>query len=171
MIERHGDAASGGAWQLVLRPNRSMSARQLIGFFLLQATVALLVSLYAWTQGNVFAPLFALLHAGFIAFALRLAWRGGDRCEVVAVTRDRIEVRRGDDAASLFHAHPYWVRMRLEESHGEPRLTLRASGRVVELGSFLAPIERRRLADTLHEVLSLATAGSHRDATAGTNEF
>ena len=171
MIEQHGDAASGGTSWLILRPNRSMSARQLVGFFLLQATVAFLVSLYAWTQGNVFAPLFALLHAGFIAFALRLAWRGGDRCEVVAVTRDRIEVRRGDGAASLFRAHPYWVRIRLEASQGEPRLTLRASGRVVEIGSFLAPTERSRLADTLRELLVVAAAESHMHATAGNNEF
>ncbi len=162
MIEHDVDTAMGGASRLVLRPNRSATVRQLTVFFALQAFAAALVAGVAWSQGNVFAPPFAVLHAAFIALALRFAWRRGDRYEEVAITDDAIEGRRWDHPEALFRAHPYWVRLRVGERRGELCLTLGASGREVEVGALLAPEERRRLAERLRGML--AKAGSVSEA-------
>ncbi len=57
----------------------------------------------------------------------------------------------------MFHAHPYWVRV----VAGKERVLLVSSGKWVEVGSFLAPVERRELAVTLEGLLA-ASNGSNR---------
>lgn len=156
MIEQICDATTLGASRLVLRPNRSASARQLLGFFVVQVMVALAVSLYAWGQGNVFAPLFAVAHAALVALALRVAWRRSGRFEVVEIGPETVEVRRDGGGPVIFSAHPYWVRLAVEEASGDLRLRLRSSGREVEVGTLLAPAERRRLAGSLRELIAQA---------------
>ena len=58
---------------------------------------------------------------------------------------------------AAFRAHPHWVRMVVEEE----RVLLVSSGKWVEVGSFLAPVERRELAVTLEGLLA-ASNGSNR---------
>ena len=88
-----------------------------------------------------------------MAAALRWLWRSGDRDESIAIGPELVEVSRS--AQAVFRAHPYWVRLGIEEE-GE-RISLASSGRRVEVGNFLGPAERRELARQLQVLLAAAS--------------
>ena len=151
MIELHADPAAESKATLVLRPNRSLSARQLRSFFYLLATVAGGTAAFGWLQGNAFAPLFAVLHLGFVALCLALVWRRSGCSEVIALNRDLIEVWRGPQGETVFSAHPLWVRVTVSP---DGRLWLESRGRRTEIGAFLGEGERSRLAAQVRELLA-----------------
>ena len=104
MITHVPGAADAEQVTLLLAPNRALSRgalRQCIAILVLAAAV---VALLASWQGNVFAPLFALLEAPCIAVALWVAWRAGERRERITldVRSLRIEMipARGRDCDS-----------------------------------------------------------------------
>lgn len=164
MIELVASVPSGHGAQWVLRPRRALSARQFAGLFAALSLATFAVAGYAFSQGNVFAPAFALLDAAFIAVVLRWVWRQGERFEVIALDAARLEVRRSGQAAPAFVAHPYWVRLTLDGGEGRERVLLGSMGRQVEVGAFLPPEERRDLATRLRRLLASA-AGRSRDQT------
>lgn len=157
MIEVLSPAPGAGA-QLRLRPPRALSGRQFVGLFAALAAVMWLVALLGWWGGNVFAPVFALLYSALVAAALRWLWRLGERGEVIAVGPQAVEVWRSAQLAPAFSAHPYWVRLEVE-GDGEPggsvvSIVLACSGRRCEVGAFLGPDERQRLARQLRALLA-----------------
>lgn len=162
MIELDVPAPSGPGARLVLRPRRALSAGQFRGFFGLLATVMGLVAAYAYSQGNVFAPAFAVLDAAIVAAALRWVWRQGERFEVIALDERTLEVRRSAQAEPAFRAHPYWVRLELAGAGDGHRVRLGSQGRQVEVGAFLSPEERLDLAGRLKDLLA-AASGRRRD--------
>jgi uncharacterized membrane protein len=138
---------------LWLRPNRALSRRgmrYLIGWLVL--LVAMTAGLGAW-QGNVFAPLFALVESAAMIWALGLAWRSGNRSERITLDDASLEVRSlpGRHRASF---QSYWVRVRLAPGHDRHRLLLRSHGRELEIGSFLAEEERAAVAGKLKLLLA-----------------
>ncbi|MCL7715528.1 DUF2244 domain-containing protein [Stenotrophomonas mori] len=150
MIEMLGPLAGRSHAQLVLHPPRALGARQ---FVLLFAALAGLMGFSAglgWLSGNVFAPAFALLHCFLVGAALRASWRNGERREEIRVGPDCVEVIPAAGGSPVFRAHPYWVRLMA----GEERVLLVSSGKRVEVGSFLAPAERRELAAALESLLA-----------------
>ena len=152
----------------MLRPRRALSAGQFAGLFASLSLAAFLVAGYAFAQGNVFAPVFALLDAAFIAAVLRWVWRQGDRTEVIALDERRLEVRSSGRAEPAFAAHPFWVRVVLEEGEGRDRVLLGSMGRQVEVGAFLSNEERRDLAARLKTLLASASGrGRDQDHTLG----
>jgi uncharacterized membrane protein len=140
--------------RLRLRPPRALTARQFVALFGALAGAMWLVALAGWLAGNAYAPAFALLHTGMVAAALRWLWRSGERGEDITIGADVVEVVRDPAAGPVFRAHPYWVRLRIEQ--GGDRISLASSGRQVEVGSFLGPVERRQLADKLQDLLAAA---------------
>lgn len=158
MIEPYPPAnGEGSGTCLVLRPNRALTVWQWVAVFAVLVVVSMAVAVYSFTQGNVFAPLFALAHMGFVALALRWAWRGGERYEVLQVEAGGVRVRRSGAAGVVFQADPRWVRVVLEGKDEDVRLVLGVSGRRIELGAFLAPEERRCLAGRIQDMLAAAT--------------
>ncbi len=157
MIEMLRLVSDGSLAQLVLHPPRALGARQFVLLFAALAGLMLFSAGLGWLSGNRFAPVFALLHCLLAGAALRAVWRGGERREEIRVGPDRVEVIRAAGSSPAFAAHPHWVRLRAE---GE-RVLLVSSGRQVEVGSFLAPAERRELAATLESLLA-AMQGRHR---------
>lgn len=151
MIELHADGDSGHQARLVLRPNRALTARQLRSVFFALAALAVGTSLFSWTQGNAFAPLFAFLHMGFVAVCLALAWQRGECSEVIALTRDRVEVWRGPVGITAFAEHPMWVRVLVGP---DGKLWLGSHGKRVEIGDFLGEVERGQLAARLKNMLA-----------------
>ena len=153
MIEHYAPVTEGGEARLVVRPNRSLSPRQLsllsLGLIVLVSPVAM----YSWWQGNVFAPAFALLELLFVLGCLRWVWRQGGKLQVIAVGRDRLSVRRLPELAEDFAAHPAWVR--LDQESG--RLWLRVGQRRKEIGECLPEHERRTLAERMAELLRWAS--------------
>jgi uncharacterized membrane protein len=136
-----------------LKPNRALSRRDLRRLIGILAALALTTAgLGAW-QGNVFAPLFALIESSAVALALGVAWRAGDRSERITLDATSLEVqslpgRRGARFQS------YWVRVRLGEGAGRHRLLLTSHGRELEIGAFLADEERVELSRKLMVLLA-----------------
>uniref|UniRef100_UPI0025CEAB79 DUF2244 domain-containing protein n=1 Tax=uncultured Stenotrophomonas sp. TaxID=165438 RepID=UPI0025CEAB79 len=79
------------------------------------------------------------------------------RREEIRVGPDCVEVIPAAGVSPVFRAHPYWVKV----VTGKERVLLVSSGKWVEVGSFLAPVERRELAVTLEGLLA-ASNGSNR---------
>ncbi len=64
--------------------------------------------------------------------------------------------------SSQIALNPYWLNVRIEEEAEQPRhLLVSSHGRSVELGAFLAPDERLRLAQLLRQ--ALVAAKTYRD--------
>jgi uncharacterized membrane protein len=136
-----------------LRPNRALSRRGLRRLIVVLAALALTTAgLGAW-QGNVFAPLFALIESCAMALALRQAWRAGDRSERITLDASSLEVRSlpGRRRACF---QPYWVRVWLAPGNGHDRLLLGSHGRELEIGAFLADEERAELSRKLKVLLA-----------------
>lgn len=140
----------------MVRPNRSLSARQLSGVIIGYGTVATLIGLLSWLQGNAFAPLFALVNAALFGGCLALVWRRGASAEVIAVGAEHVRVRRLPELLDLFDAHPAWVS--LDTSEG--RLRICSAGRRIEVGSWIGEAERQALAVELDEILGRARAAA-----------
>src|SRR5699024_2406553 len=64
---------------LWLRPNRALSHKSLRQLAWGLAAVTLATALIGAEQGNVFAPLFALLEVAAMGWALTLVWRSGNK--------------------------------------------------------------------------------------------
>ncbi len=154
---RPQQAATGPEDVLVLRPNRSLTGLQLVIVVGLLGASASITALFAWSQGNAFAPAFALLDIVLVAVAFRLVWRAGERVEEIAVGAHGVSVRRSPFPAPLFQAHPYWVRLRVAGREGATRVVLASQGREVEVGTFLGDGERRDLARRLDQLLAAAS--------------
>ncbi|HEX4852928.1 DUF2244 domain-containing protein [Arenimonas sp.] len=168
MIELVAALPSGPGARLVLRPRRALSAGQFAGLFASLSLATFGVAGYAFAQGNVFAPVFALLDAAFIAAVLRWVWRQGDRYEEIALDERQLEVRRSAQAEPAFRAHPYWVRLSVDGGEGRERVLLGSQGRQVEVGAFLSNEERRDLAVQLEGLLASASGrGRNENHTLG----
>lgn len=138
---------------LWLKPNRALSRRDLRRLIMILAALALTTAgLGAW-QGNVFAPLFALIESSAVAFALGVAWRAGDRSERITLDTSSLEVQSLPARRST-RFQPYWVRVRLTEGTGRRRLLLSSHGRELEIGAFLNEGERAELSTRLMVLLA-----------------
>ena len=168
VIELVAAVPSGPGALLVLRPRRALSAGQFAGSAVGLSLGTFVVAGYAFSQGNVFAPVFALLDAAFIATVLRWVWRQGDRFEEIALDERSLEVRRSAQPEPAFRSHPFWVRLAVEGGEGRERVLLGSHGRQVEVGSFLSHEERRDLATRLKRLLASASGrGQIEDHTLG----
>lgn len=114
----------------------------------------------AW-QGNVFAPLFALIESCAMALALRQAWRVGDRSECITLDEESLEVRALPGRQRM-RFQSYWVRVQLAPGNGHDRLLLRSHGRELEIGAFLADGERAEVSRKLTVLLADVQGQSHR---------
>ena len=102
-----------------LKPNRSLSRRGLRRLIVVLAVLALTTAeLGAW-QGNVFAPLFALVESAAMAIALSVAWRAGDRCERITLDESSLEVR-SSPGRRCTSFQSYGGRGRREPGRGRP---------------------------------------------------
>ena len=157
MIEMLRRVEGDSRAQLVLHPPRALSARQFVLLFVALAGLMAFSAGLGWLSGNVFAPVFALLHCFLVGAALHASWRSGERREEIRVGPDCVEVIPAAGCPPVFRAHPYWVRLVIEDE----RVVLVSSGKRVEVGSLLAPAERRELAATLDGLLA-ASDGRNR---------
>ena len=113
-----------------------------------------LAGLAAW-QGNVLAPLFALIELGVVTLCLSRVWCASARGQLITLTPVQLAIVSARGEAPM-QFHPYWVRVRLQpgRERGWPmRLVVGSHGREVEVGAFLNDEERRLLARQLTELL------------------
>ncbi|NCO22067.1 MAG: DUF2244 domain-containing protein [Rhodobacterales bacterium] len=143
----------------VLWPHRSLPRKGMagvIGFafvMILIPVIPLLGSPVLWgllpfTMGAVWL-LWFFLERSYATGALR---------EDLMLWSDRIEIVRTNAHGPVQHwaANPFWVRVSLTAKGGpvDNYVTLSGAGRVVELGAFLSPDERKTLHADLHRLLN-----------------
>jgi uncharacterized membrane protein len=154
MIEQF--LSENSRYALVLRPRRAMTKTQFVLVFAVIAAMTWGVAILSYVMGNVFAPAFALLDCLFVAGALRWVWLKSNCFETIELDAEHCTVSRSGREELAFDAHPYWVRMLLEKAQEAPRIVLASKGKSCEVGSFLAPDERRDLAVKLKTLLAQA---------------
>jgi len=141
---------------VVLKPNRSITAEGLKGFFAIMAGFSLAVAGTSFYHGNVFAPLFAVAELGVLALCLKVVWRSLDRGERITLGPDAVEVER-IPGGLVARFNPHWVQVvsrPQQENMGRDAVFLTSHGRSVEVGSFLSEPQRAALAQHLRELVA-----------------
>ena len=144
---------------LTLWPNRSLTAPGFVWFIGLTAAL-LSLPLIGVIGSPVLWGLLPFLLAAIwgIWWALNRNQKDGALREVLTLTREELTLVRTDPkgATKEWTANPYWVSVGWHESGGpvEKYLTLKGSGREVEIGAFLSPDERVELRRELERELA-----------------
>jgi uncharacterized membrane protein len=144
-------------WRIVIRPNRSMTRRQLQLTFAAIAIICLGIA-------SVFAALglwpvlpFAGAEVLVVGSGFYLSARAGLETEIVSVDGNTVAVEKGGRRLrERLEMQRAWAQIRLlrPKIRWYPsRLVIRSHGRAVELGGFLNEQERRQLAGELERAI------------------
>jgi len=144
-------------WRIVIRPNRSLTQRQLQLAFLGIAAVCLgIASAFAAIGMWPVLP-FAGAEVVVVGIGFYLSARSGQETQVVSLDGETLTVEKGrkqrsqrwemQRAWAQFHLLPPQIRWY------PSRLVLRSRGKTVELGSFLNEQERTQLAGQLQRAI------------------
>lgn len=162
MIRRVPVVADAGQVTLLLAPNRALSRvglRKVVGAL---AAAAMLTALLAAWQGNVFAPLFALMEVPCVAVAFVMAWRAGARGELITLDVRSVRVEWMPPLAAAVAFPSAWVHVHLRDWGGHRHVLLAACGREREVGAFLGDEERMELSEELQSALAGVKEGRNR---------
>lgn len=151
-------------WRIVVRPNRSLTRRQLQLVFLVIAGICLSIA-------SVFAVLgmwpvlpFAGAEVIAVGIGFYLSAVGGRETEVVSVNSDEVAVEKGRRRLTQrWVTQRAWAQIRLLPPRIRwypTRLVIRSHGKEVELGGFLNEDERRQLAGELRDAINDGVEGN-----------
>jgi uncharacterized membrane protein len=155
MIEQIETRPPDAGFEFRVRAHRSVTVRGVVGFFGLLAAFSLAVAAASWSQGNVFAPWFALAELGALGGCLALVWCRLGRLERIEVRGDGVTVAL-PPATRTFRFDLAWVRVERwpgRRAADLARLVLTSHGRAVEIGGSLAAPERGALEWQLRQAL------------------
>ncbi|GGE57363.1 DUF2244 domain-containing protein [Actibacterium pelagium] len=153
----------GEPTELHLWPYRSLPKRGFVIFigvtaaFVLLPLIAVLGSPILWgilpfIVGAVWA----------MWYFLQRSYKDGEVLEELCIWDDRMTLTRHNPRAPKqeWEANPYWVKVELLAKGGpvEHYLILKGGNRTVELGAFLTPEERERLAEEIPRILQKVSA-------------
>lgn len=140
----------------VLQPHTSLGPQ---GFLLLMAVVGVI----SFTAGVAFIMVGAWPVFGFLGLdvvlvyvAFKFNYRDARRYETVRLTDNKLIVERVSPTGrrQKWSFQTYWLKVDLEDPPSpESALMLRSHGKVLEIGSFLAPHEKQDLASALRHEL------------------
>ncbi|MEM6487234.1 MAG: DUF2244 domain-containing protein [Pseudomonadota bacterium] len=154
------DRGDAPAYAAELCPNRSLSRRGQRRFVWLLAGSFCVPLLPLVATPVIWIPMaFAALAVGFMAWALGRNSADAMLVERIAVWPDEMRVERIEPSGRVLRwsADPYFVRLTLHaDARPEQYLTLRGGGREIELGAFLSPDERVRLAGEIEAAIRRA---------------
>ena len=146
-------------YQLTLWPYRSLPRRGFVWFISLTVALicipllALLGTKYLW----IMLPFLAAA-VGAVWYFIERSYKDGTILETLTLWTDKIELTRQNPrgAPQYWSANPYWVSVHMHADTGpvENYITLGGGEREVELGAFLTPSERKRLASELQSALA-----------------
>ncbi len=144
-------------WRIVIRPNRSLTQRQLQLAFLVIAAVCLGIA-SAFAAFGMWPVLpFAGAEVVVVGIGFYLSARDGQETEIVSVGGDKVAVEKGRRHLSQrWETQRAWAQICLLRSGIRwypSRLVLRSHGKMVELGSFLNETERQQLAGELQRAI------------------
>lgn len=140
---------AGHADSIVLRPNRSLSARGMAMLFGgVAGSVAVLAVIFLNSGAWPVVP-FLGLELAAVAATLWLQHRHTNDCEIIRLEDDRLEVVQRRGRSETCHRFPrYWARVVMEPSpnnHHPSRLVIRSHGRELEVGAGMTEEARRVL--------------------------
>lgn len=141
-----------------LRPHRSLPPR---GFGIVMgilAVVSFLVSLGFVLRGAWPVTPFFGVDVALIYLAFRLSYRSARQREHLRLTDRELTLERVDvyGERQRWRFQPFWLRVIFEERDADSNhLSLASHGKSVTVGSFLGPAERRKVAFSLKDALSL----------------
>lgn len=146
-------------FDLVLRPNMSLSRRGFFWLMVFFTAISVIVGGYFWSLGAW--PVFGFfgLDVALLYGAFRLNYRYGKRYETLSMAEEKLVFSQVTalGTARQWEFDPYWVRVSLERfgAQGEDigALILSSHGKYVSVGAFLAPEERESLAASLQATL------------------
>ena len=154
------DTGNSKAWQATLTPHRSLTRQGFLAVMLIVVAVnlgvgGLFVALGAWPVAG-----FAGLDILIIWWAFRANFADARQMEQISITDHELilDKLRKDKAQEQQRFVRRWVRVELEEDREREligRLLLVSGGRRVPVGEFLAPEERKTLAEALKSALAI----------------
>lgn len=151
-------------WQIVIRPNRSLTKRQLQIAFAFVATVCLSIACVFAAFGLWPVLPFAGAEVLAVGIGFYLSALGGRETEIVSVSSDKVAVEKGrPNVRERMVLQRAWLQIRLLRPRIRwypTRLVLRSHGQEVELGGFLNEQERRRLAGELQHAIHDGAEGN-----------
>lgn len=157
MITRSPGTCPTGGPALLLAPNCALSHEQLrLLAYGLAAAALVVAGLAAWCDGNLFAPVFALLEVPLLTAAFAQVRRASERRERITICDGQLRLEqipaRGRAATEFPVA---WTRVRVaRRNDGHVHVVLAASGREQEVGTCLGDDERLQLFRGLKTILS-----------------
>jgi len=140
-----------------LRPHRSLSPKGfaiVIGFTAIMLTLPLLALLGSLAWWGLLPHLLAAL--GLLWYLVRRNNHDGTLFEELKIWPDLITVHRHNPRKpdQFWEANPYWITVNIRENRNVKHyLTLKGSGREIELGAFLTPEERLDLRNRIESCL------------------
>lgn len=144
-------------WRIVIRPNRSLSRRQLQIVFAIIAVMCLGIASVFATFGLWPVLPFAGAEVIAVGIGFYLSALGGRETEVVSVQSDRVAVEKsGRRTPRRWELSRAWLQIRLLQPRVRwhpTRLVIRSHGKEVELGGFLNEDERRQLEGELRTAI------------------
>jgi uncharacterized membrane protein len=150
-------------YSAILRPHRSLGPRGFRVLMIAVCAVSTFVSLPFFILGAWPVVGFFGLDVLLIYGAFRWNYRTARAREEVTVTPLELKVRKISHwgQASEFRFNPAWVRLHREEDKefGLLRLAVAERTRLVDVGGFLAPVERADFARDFTQALNLAKRG------------
>jgi uncharacterized membrane protein len=148
---------SGRGFRFLLAPNRSISWRELLLFYLLTCIVALAIGLFFTLQGLWLVLPFSGLEMLALGLGLYVTSRKVYRREVILLDSERVRIEKGVQRIDrIWEFSTPWVSIRDDrdkDRRGRRRLVIGASGSSVEVGSFLANSEKDELAFQLKDCI------------------
>jgi uncharacterized membrane protein len=151
-------------WRIVIRPNRSLTRRQLQLVFLVIAVVCLSIASMFAVLGMWPVLPFAGAEVIAVGIGFYLSAVGGRETEVVSVNSDEVAVEKGRNRLTeRWVLQRAWAQIRLLPPRIRwypTRLVIRSHGREVELGGFLNEDERRQLAGELRDAIADGVEGN-----------
>jgi uncharacterized membrane protein len=144
-------------WRIVIRPNRSLTRRQLQLAFAVIAVVCLGIASVFTAFGMWPVLPFAGAEVLVVGIGFYLSASSGREVEVVSVNSHKVSVEKGRRRkCHRWELQRAWAQIRLLPPRLRwypTRLVIRSHGKEVELGGFLNEDERRQLAGALRSAI------------------
>ncbi|BCJ92418.1 membrane protein [Terrihabitans soli] len=155
--------ASALLYSAVLRPHRSLGPRGFRILMICVSTISLVASLPFFIVGAWPVVGFFGLDVLLLYWAFQWSYRTARAREEVKVTPLELTVRKISHwgQASEHSFNPAWVRLHREEDEefGLLRLAIAERQKLVDVGGFLAPVERAEFAQDFGHALAEAKRG------------
>lgn len=151
-------------WRIVIRPNRSLTRRQLQLVFLVIAVICLGIACVFAAFGMWPVLPFAGAEVLVVGIGFYLSAVSGMETEVVSVNNAEVAVEKSHrQLRQRWVMQRAWAQIRLlpPQIRWYPtRLVIRSHGNEVELGGFLNEDERRQLAGELRDAINDGAEGN-----------